>query len=156
MSKDLSTPPDSLTGTWTRWFYSALSRVLYWQAFSGGGAQVFRTAAFRAAGGYSIDLWKYTLEDHEIMNRLRKVGRFYYHPQFWCTPSPRRRDRTKVGWNLAEQFVYHVTPPIWGDWFFQRFLAERFERRRIYQANLRQHDWNPNPESTADAVAEAA
>ena len=156
MAKDLSTPPDSLTGIWTRWFYAGLARVLYWQAFSGGGGQVFRTAAFRAAGGYSVDLWKYTLEDHEIMNRLRKVGRSYYHPHFWCMPSPRRRDRTKVGWNLGEQLVYHVTPPIWGDWFFQRFLAGRFEARRIYQTNLRHHDWNPNPEPAIDVSAKAA
>jgi hypothetical protein len=156
MAKDLSTAPDSWTGTWTRWFYSLLARVLCCQAFSGGGGHVFRTAAYRAAGGYSVDLWKFTLEDHEIMNRLRKVGRSCYHPHFWCMPSTRRRDRTNVGWNVGEQLVYHVTPPIWGDWYFQRFLAERFERRRIYQENLRQHDWSAAPEPTAEAVTNAA
>ncbi len=150
MAKDLSTPPDSWSGTWTRWFYTALSRILYWQAFNGGGGHVFRTAAYRAAGGYSVDLWKYTLEDHEIMNRLRKVGRSYYHPHFWCLPSPRRRDRSNVGWNRFEQFVYHTTPPLWGDWFFGNFLAQRFQRRRIYQTNLRHRDWSPNPQWAAE------
>ena len=70
-------------------------------------------------------------------------------------PSPRQRNRSKVGWNLGEQLVYHVTPPIWGDWFFNRFLAGRFEARRIYQENLR-HRWQPTPESTTSAVREAA
>jgi glycosyltransferase involved in cell wall biosynthesis len=156
MAKDLSTPADSWSGVWTRWFYSAVAYVLYWQTFNGGGCHVFRTAAYRAAGGYSVDLWKFTLEDHEIMNRLRKVGRVCYRPSFWCMPSTRRRDRSKVGWNLGEQLVYHVTPPIWGDWFFQSFLAGRFERRRIFQENLRQHDWNSPPESTTPIVHEAA
>jgi hypothetical protein len=156
MAKDLATPPDSWSGIWTRWFYAILARILYLQAFSGGCAQVFRTDAYRATGGYSVDLWKYTLEDHEIMNRLRRVGRFHYDPRFWCQPSPRRRDRSKVGWNVVEQFVYHVMPPIFGDWYFGQFLAERFERRQIYQANLRQHDWNSTPDSPAEILVEAA
>jgi hypothetical protein len=147
--------PDSWSGRWTRWFYSALSRVLYWQAFSGGCGQAFRTAAFRAAGGYSAERWKYTLEDHEIMNRMRKVGRSCYHPRLWCQPAQRRCDRSRVGWNLGEQLVYHFTPPFCGDWFFNRFLAVRFERRQIFQANLRVQDWRVAEGPSPDAVRAA-
>jgi glycosyltransferase involved in cell wall biosynthesis len=156
LAKDLSTPAGSWSGIWTRWFYSALARVLYWQTFSGGGCHVLRTAAYRATGGYSVDRWKFTLEDHEMLNRLRKVGHTYYHPNFWCISSPRRRDRSNVGWSFGERMVYHFTPPSRGDWFFQRFLAGRFQQRRIYQENLRQHDWNPVPESAAPVARVAA
>ncbi len=155
MAKDLSAPPNSPVGIWTRWFYAGVARVLYWQTFTGGCGQAFRTEAFRAAGGYSVELWKYTLEDHEIMNRMRKVGGSCYHPHFWCRPSMRRRDRSNVGWHLGEQMVYHCTPPILGDWFFQRFLAGRFERRRIYQTNLREHTWTHNSSSVDEATKAA-
>ena len=156
LAKDLYGPADCWSGVWNRWFFALLSRILYWQAFSGGCGQVFRTAAYRAAGGYSVGLWTYTIEDHEIINRLRKVGRVHYDPKFWCMPSPRRCDRSRVGWSRLEQFVYHVIPPGWGDWFFGSFLAGRFERRRIYQANLRQHDWEADPRRQPAPVHAAA
>ena len=153
MSKDLSCPPDSPSGRWTRWFYPLLARLLYWQAFVGGCGQTFCTAAFRQAGGYSAAGWKYTLEDHEIINRIRKVGRWCYHRDLWCLPAPRHRNRARVSWNKLEQLVYLLTPPALGDWFFYRFLARRFEQRQIWQTNLREQDWHPAADGRASQAA---
>jgi glycosyltransferase involved in cell wall biosynthesis len=142
IAKDLTIRPDSWAGVWKRYFYAGLSRVLYWQNFGGGCGQTFRSEDFRAAGGYSAELWPYALEDHEIMNRMRRRGRSCYHPDLWCISSSRRGDRSRVGWNFSEQLVYLLAPPLLGDWFFNRFLAARFEKRQIYNENLRQQDWN--------------
>ena len=88
----------------------SLSKILSWHCFAGGAGQAFRTAAFRAAGGYSSARWNYVLQDHEIVNRIHKLGPTVYHPDHWCVPSPRRGDRTDVSWTKIEQLLYFLTP----------------------------------------------
>ena len=110
MAKDLYEPHDTLASIFKRWFFTGLSKVLPWQAFTGCAGQAFRTAAFRAAGGYSIDRWQYVLQDHELINRIHKLGRTVYHPDHWCITSSRRSDRTSVSWTRAEQTLYFLTP----------------------------------------------
>jgi glycosyltransferase involved in cell wall biosynthesis len=111
------------------------------KCFAGGGAQFFRTSALLAAGGFSAALWKYVLLDHEIVNRVRRHGRFVYHPDLWCLHTARRGDRGRVRWNLTERMLYRYTPGWMGDWFFYRFLGPRLEKKRMSSLNLRDQPW---------------
>ena len=141
MAKDLYEPHDTWASIVKRWLYTGLSKVLRWQAFTGCAGQAFRTAAFRASGGYSIDHWQYVLQDHELINRIHKLGRTIYHPDHWCITSSRRSDRTSVSWTRGEQVLYFLTPS-WGhDWLF-KFFARRFEARHMDQLKLREQTWD--------------
>lgn len=133
--------PDSWNARIKRWKGVILSQVLRNQAHTGGYAHCFRTAALRAAGGYSKRLWPYLLKDHEIIHRLLKQGRTLYHPDQWCQPSNRRLDRSTVRWTLSERLLYHFTPYAAKDWFFYVFLASRFERRGMSDLKLRARAW---------------
>ena len=112
------------------------------QCHGGGYAQAFRRDMVMSAGGYSPDLWPYCLKDHELMHRVRKKGRIAYSADHWCSPSPRRSDRSGVRWTLFERIMYHVTPYRFKDWFFYRFLRERFEARGLRDTVLRKRDWD--------------
>jgi hypothetical protein len=116
-------------------------------AFTGSYGQVLRAAALRACGGYSSELWPYTMEDHELIHRLCKLGYLRTHPDLWCLASNRRKDRSSVHWTLTERIMYFVTPYALGDWYFYRFLAPRFARRKMLQVNLRSKDWAVSPTS---------
>ena len=120
---------------------SLIARLLAKQCHSGGFGQIFRTKALTAAGGFSEALWPFVLEDHEVIQRVLKHGRCRYHPDLWCQPSARRTDRSNVSWNTFEQVVYHCTPFHLKDWYFQKFLARRFEKRGLKNANLREKNW---------------
>ena len=65
MAKDLREPHDSWASLATRWCFAGLSKILPWHCFTGSAGQTFRTASFRAAGGYSAEHWNYVLQDHE-------------------------------------------------------------------------------------------
>jgi glycosyltransferase involved in cell wall biosynthesis len=114
------------------------ARVLRGQCHTGGAGQSFVTAALRAAGGFDPDRWGMVLEDHEIIHRVMRHGGMGYHPQLWCAPSPRPRDRDSIRWTLAERLVYAAAAPIAGDWFFYRFLAPRLRRRRLTSDRIRE------------------
>lgn len=119
----------------------AVSRLLSKQTHTGGFGQSFRTDVLRKAGGFSAALWPFVLEDHEIMQRVFKFGASRYAPDLWCVPSPRRGDRSGVGWTLGEQALYHLTPFALKDWFFYRFLKKRFAARALDNSKLRQKSW---------------
>ena len=118
-----------------------LSRLLPWQTFTGGCGQTIQTEALRRAGGFTPEVWRYVLLDHEVMNRLLRHGRAVYHPDLWCCPSPRRKSRKGVRWNLFERVVYHLTPQPLGDWYFYRFLGPRLARRGLNHQSLRDQPW---------------
>ena len=141
MAKDIYHEPERLAGRLNRWGYYLLSRVLTAHTFTGGCGQTLRTDALRRSGGYSTALWDYTMEDHELMCRIFKVGRSLYHPNLWCQPSQRRTTRSATHWSLYERAVYFLTQPFCGDWYFEKFLAPRFARRQMYQAKLRERAW---------------
>lgn len=120
------------------------------QTYAGGYAHCYRTAALRAAGGYSAALWPYVLKDHELVHRVSKHGRFGHSPDLWVRPSDRRADRSGVRWTLAERILYHATPYAAMDWFFYRFLAPRLAARGMRDTVLRQRKW-----IGADAIGRA-
>jgi len=120
-------------------------RLMPGQNHTSGAAHCFRTAALRAAGGYSADIWPYVLKDHELMHRVLKHGYQRYGADFWCVPSARRVDRGPVRWNLTERLAYHLTPFELKDAFFYRFLARRFEARGQRDIMLRRRDWESQP-----------
>jgi glycosyltransferase involved in cell wall biosynthesis len=108
------------------------------QCHTGGAGQVFRTIALRRAGGFDARRWNYVLEDHEIIHRVHREGGMKYGTRFWCSPSPRERNRESIRWTLAERLVYHAVAPIAGDWFFYGFLARRLDRRRMTSERIRE------------------
>jgi glycosyltransferase involved in cell wall biosynthesis len=114
------------------------ARLLAGQCHTGGAGQVFRTASLRQAGGFDPARWKYVLEDHEIIHRVRKTGTIEYGAAFWCAPSARDRDRDSISWSFIEQLVYHATASRSGDWFFYRFLNTRLRARRLTSARMRE------------------
>jgi glycosyltransferase involved in cell wall biosynthesis len=130
-----------------RWLYTVIiPRLLAAQAHGGGYAHLFRTAPYKASGGYSARLWPYVLKDHELVNRLRRQGTIRYAQDLWMQPSPRRADRKGVRWTLPERILYHATLPAQKDWFFYRFLQPRFIARGQKDTVLRQQNWaNPKP-----------
>jgi glycosyltransferase involved in cell wall biosynthesis len=117
---------------------SVMPSLLRRQCHTGGAGQVFRTAALRRAGGFDAKLWNYVLEDHEIIHRVHREGSMKYSARFWCSPSPRERDRESIRWTLAERILYHALAPVAGDWFFYRFLAGRLDRRRMTSERIRE------------------
>lgn len=126
-----------------RYFYSYIvSRILKYQCHTGGYGQAFRVQALMAAGGYSMTLWPFVLEDHEIMNRVFRFGHSLYHRDLWCISSNRRTEHSKTSWSLPERLMYHLMPYRWKDWFFYTFLKARFAARQLNSINLRiQRAW---------------
>ncbi|WP_294322606.1 glycosyltransferase [uncultured Sphingomonas sp.] len=118
-----------------------VTKLLSKQTHTGGYGQAFRTSALVEAGGFSEALWPYVLLDHEIMQRVAKLGRVVYPYEFWAKPSPRRSDRRRVRWTLGERILYHATPFAAKDWFFYRFLGPRLKARGITHLNLRDKPW---------------
>ncbi len=117
------------------------ARIFTRQALTGGFGHTFRTAGLRAAGGYSTALWPFVFEDHEVMQRLFKIGRSRYDFDLWCVPSMRRADRSNVDWTYFEKRLYGVVPFIFKDWYFYTFLSRRFAKRKLDQTNLRAKSW---------------
>ena len=141
MAVGLDAPAASWRGRWQRFRKYATSLVLARQAHTGTFGQCFRTEALRAAGGPRSDDWPWVLDDHEVMQRVFKIGRSRYHADFWCHPSTRRACSACVRWTLFERMVYHATPFWMKDWFFHRFLGPRFRARGMSSANLRIRNW---------------
>jgi glycosyltransferase involved in cell wall biosynthesis len=129
-----------------RWLYShVVAPISRGQAHGGGYGHCFRTAALRAAGGYSAATWPYVLKDHELIHRLARVGDIRYHPDLWCRPSTRRSDRTRVRWSLFERVLYHLTPFPLQPWYFGKFLGPRLHARRLRDTVLRDQPWHSMP-----------
>lgn len=118
-----------------------VSRLMSRQNHTSGACQSFRLSALRAAGGYDARLWPYVLKDHELMNRVLRLGSQAYDGALWCVPSARRRDRSGVRWTLAERLLYHVTPYRWQRGLFHRVLAPRFAARGLRDTALRAQPW---------------
>ena len=141
MAIGIYAPPNS----WWGWLTRVHKRNFAWslprQAHTGTFGQCFRTETLRAAGGPRSDNWPWVLDDHELMQRIFRFGRSRYHADFWCMPSPRRGNSPHVHWTLFERIMYHATPYPLKDWFFYDFLAKRFAKRGMGNANLRQRDW---------------
>lgn len=138
---DVYCDPASLRGSLRRLRMRLTQRLLARQGHTGSFGQCFRTADLRAAGGPLSPNWPFVLYDHELMHRVFKQGAATGSLALWCLPSERRAANAHVRWTLTERLLYHVTPFAAKDWFFYRFLAGRFARRRMVQANLRQRDW---------------
>jgi len=119
----------------------ALSKIFTGKCFAGGAGQTFRTETLLKAGGFSADIWEYVLLDHEIMHRVLKYGRSLYHEDLWILHTNRRSDRSRVRWTLWDRLLYRYTPHLLGDWYFYRYLAPRFARRKMHQLNLRHQPW---------------
>lgn len=135
-------PPHGIPARWKRLVRTRFSaRMWPTQTHTGGYGQTFRTHALLAAGGYAYRFWPYVLMDHEIMQRVLKLGRAVYPTDFWCVPSPRRADRRRVRWTLVERLLYHACPFAWRDRFFYEFLGPRFEARGATHAKLREKTW---------------
>jgi glycosyltransferase involved in cell wall biosynthesis len=146
IAHDTGPNPDSPAERAGRWLYThIIPRALPAQAHGGGYAHLFRTAPYKASGGYSARIWPYVLKDHELVNRLRKQGTIRYAQDLWMQPSPRRADRKGVRWTLFERILYHATLPFQKDWFFYRYLQPRFSARGQKDTVLRQQNWNAPP-----------
>jgi len=141
MATDVPTPGDGPAALAKRRHNRRVSRLWPKQTHTGGYGQCFRTRAYRDAGGYAHRHWPYVLMDHEIMERLLRHGDAVYPFDLWCIPSPRRADRTRVRWTLAERLLYHFTPHVAKNWYFHRFLGPRLARRRLTHLNLREKSW---------------
>jgi glycosyltransferase involved in cell wall biosynthesis len=118
------------------------SRLLRGKCLTGGAGQIFRTDALRRAGGFSTRQWDCVLLDHEVVNRVRKLGDSLYHEDLWCLHTDRRADRSRVRWNGWERLIYRYMPDFLGDWFFYRFLGPRLRRRNMGHLNLRVQPWS--------------
>ncbi|MGI4731606.1 MAG: glycosyltransferase family 2 protein [Janthinobacterium lividum] len=149
MAVGLNAPPASWFGRWQRFRKFATSLVLVRQAHTGTFGQCFRTDTLRTVGGPRSERWPWVLDDHEVMQRVFKIGRSRYHPDFWCHPSPRRSSSAHVRWTLFERLMYHATPFRAKDWFFHRFLGPRFRARHMNSANLRIRNWEAHPRPDA-------
>jgi hypothetical protein len=147
MAIDLYAPPHS-PRSWLRTrFILSKARRRPGHCHAGAYAQAFRTAAFRAAGGFDPRRWPYLLEDHEVVHQVLRFGHARYAREHVCFPSDRRKDRSAVSWNRFERLVYRLVPRRYLDWFFYEFLARRLAARRSLQAALRRRDWNPRTAS---------
>ena len=138
---DLYCDPMSAEGCLRRRRMVVTHHVLGKQGHVGSYGQCFRTDALVAAGGPRSVGWPYVLYDHELMQRIYKQGPATGSMDLWCLPSPRRGANAHVRWTLFERILYHLTPFAAKDWFFYRFLARRFDKRRMMQENLRVRDW---------------
>lgn len=141
MAVDLTAPPTAGRPRRRQRKKLLWSRIFTRQALTGGFGQSFRTQALRAVGGFSAARWPYVLEDHEIMQRLFKIGRSRYDFDLWCIPSARRADRTAADWTLLERRLYRYLPYRFKDWFFYSFLAKRFAARNLGHLALRRKTW---------------
>ena len=141
MATDIYAPADSRAGRRRRLHTAIVSRLLRGQAHTGGYAYAFRTAQLRATGSYDARRWPYVLSDHEMVHRMLKFGRTTYPFGHWCMPSTRRPDEPGTRWTAGERLLYHVTPYALKDWLFYRFLAGRFDRRRMAHTNYRVQNW---------------
>ncbi|MEE4349343.1 MAG: glycosyltransferase family A protein [Pacificimonas sp.] len=119
----------------------AASKVWPRQNHTSGAAQLYRTSTLKAAGGYDARRWPYVLKDHELMDRVLRLGSQTYDRALWCISSERREDRTKVRWTLSERLLYHVTPFAAKHWFFNSFLKARFAARGQKDTVLRDQSW---------------
>ncbi|MBK5920633.1 hypothetical protein CCR80_06225 [Rhodothalassium salexigens] len=137
----LTTGPETLRGKLAKTKRTLVAHLWPDQCHTGGYAHTFRTAALKAAGGYSKALWPYVVKDHEMMHRVLKQGRAVYPWPLWCQASDRRANRRSVRWTLVERLIYHFSPRRSKDWFFYTFLARRFARRQCNDTNLRRRDW---------------
>ena len=144
LAVDIYAPPTARKGRSRLFWRTFISRILTWQTHTGGCGFCFRTAAFRAAGGYSQDIWPYVLEDHEVMNRILTQGRAVYDRDFWCMPSDRRG--AQISWTLGERLRYHATPFSRQRAFFHEFLAARFAARQATALKLRERPWEAPPQ----------
>ena len=141
MATDLRAAPREGAARRRQWKTQLVARLLSRQAHTGGFGQTFRTETLRKAGGFSAQLWPFVLEDHEVMQRVFKIGRARYDFDLWCIPSQRRSDRAGVNWTLWERALYHAVPFALKDWFFYSFLHRRFTARKLGQLNLREKTW---------------
>lgn len=145
MATDVPAPADGAAALKKRRHNRIVSRLWPKQTHTGGFGQTFRTAALLAAGGYAERHWRYVLMDHEVMERVLRHGRAVYPFDLWCIPSPRRSDRTRVRWTLAERLMYHFTPWRLKGWYFHRFLGPRLAKRKLTHLNLREKTWELPP-----------
>lgn len=125
------------TRTRRRLYARVISRILKYQAHTGGYGYCFKTAPLRDVGGYALRHWPHVLADHELMNRVFRAGEAVYDPDLWCQPSDRRPDSPNTRWSLLERVLYHATPFPLKDWYFYRFLGPRFARRKMSALNYR-------------------
>lgn len=156
MAIDLYAPPNSLASLARRLKIRVKSYIFRSQCHAGGYAQVFRTAAARAAGGLGPELWPYVLYDHEFAHRLMRQGRIRYAFGHYCLPSNRRTDRTGVSWTKMERMIYRLTPKLLKDWFFYEFLARRFAARGLWHVKLRERCWESDGGGVALSLNEPA
>lgn len=119
----------------------ALSRHFKDRCFSGGYGHFFRSDPFLKCGGFSTNIWPFTLMDHEIIHRMLRYGKRGYDKDLWCYTSFRRVNRKSVRWNFTERFMYHHLPSFCMNWFFYKFLWRRFEKRNMVGVNLREQPW---------------
>ena len=145
MAIDLYAAPASFPAHVRRQHKRLASRLMPRQAHTGTFGQCFRTDALRAAGGPRSEAWPWVLDDHELMQRVHKIGRSRYRADHFCMPSARRGHNAHVRWTLSERLLYHATPFALKDWFFYQFLAGRFRARGMANANLRDRDWIEAP-----------
>lgn len=138
---DLYCEARSLRGWLLRLRWRLTQLALSRQGHTGFFGICARSLAVDQCGGPMNPDWPYVLEDHEFIHRILKRGRGTGNMRLWCHPAPRRSDNAHVRWTLFERLMYHFTPFAAKDWFFYRFLARRFARRGMVQANLRQRDW---------------
>lgn len=144
MASDVYAEPEAWPARLRRLWLVGLSRVLSWQAHTGGFGQCFRVAALKEVGGYAFARWPYVLEDHEIMQRVFDVGTARHHYDLWCMPSDRRVDRDAVRWTLWERLVYHGCPRGLQGRYFRQFLGPRLARRALDNVKLRERVWRPS------------
>jgi glycosyltransferase involved in cell wall biosynthesis len=141
MALPVAGDPTSLRARVHRGTLLLLSKLFRKCTFTGGYGQVFRTRTLRDSGGFSEDIWKYVLLDHEVMQRVFRYGSAVYNFDLWCIPSTRRDDRPSVRWTVAERALYFFTPWSFKDWYFYRFLGPRLERRGLSHLRLREKPW---------------
>ncbi|PKB19323.1 glycosyltransferase involved in cell wall biosynthesis [Novosphingobium kunmingense] len=137
MALDVYTDPASLADRLRRKGVCLLAWLTPAKCHAGGCGQAYRTAAFHRAGGFDSEKWPFVLEDHEIVNRVRREGGQVYASSHYCMPAPRRDSRETVNWNGWERFLYIALPGAAMDWFWYRFLYRRFAARRLANVNLR-------------------
>lgn len=142
MAMDIYSGPDSLSARLARLKGLLVSRLLRYQCHTGGYGMCFNAEVLKRAGGYSRRAWPYVVKDHELVNRVLRLGRTVYSYELWCMPSNRRQDRGEVRWDLLERVLYHLTPFAMKEWYFHRFLGPRLHRRRQDELVLRNQSWN--------------
>lgn len=111
------------------------------RCFSGGYGHFYRSDLFLKAGGYSTEIWPFTLMDHEIIHRMLKYGKRGYDEGLWCYTSFRRTNRKSVRWTFSERFLYRNLPSGCMEWLFYTYLWKRFEKRKMNGLNLREQPW---------------